>query len=92
MDAYFAVPVEERPSSILLGLYEARIEFLVVGAMAAVLQGVRTTSRDERVDTLALKKAGPMGHGRLVRYGCSLIQPVHAWHAYERHGACQVNP
>jgi hypothetical protein len=46
LDVCFTVPVEEHPSSILLGLYEARVEFLVIGAVAAVLQGVRTTRGD----------------------------------------------
>lgn len=41
--AYFVMPVEQRSGAILLGLSEAQVEFLVVGAMAGVLQGLSSS-------------------------------------------------
>lgn len=43
---YFVMPVEQQSRAMLLELDEARVEFLVVGAMARVLQGLPTRGTD----------------------------------------------
>jgi hypothetical protein len=72
---YFAMPVEQRSSAILLGLHQAHVDFLVVGPMAGILTGV--PSDDAQLDIV---------HRRTPENVARLLSWLRDHDAYDRLG------